>query len=170
MWLCKVHRPQMRTRSCPLGSRIPIHPAAWSIRTRTTRTSSTGKSRRTVARTVSSRIPGIDPTYLAHQLRRLTPGADSEIDNTTQAAKSTPLCTVVVDDKVYLYFINSSKSLIRLERTGSNVWTNQISDSQNEWNANPISALCSQNKKYIVLRQQYTEGDGWLEYPDKRGM
>jgi len=95
---------------------------------------------------------------------------NAEIDNTTQAAKSTPLSTVVMGDKVFLYFINSAKSLIRVERTGSNAWTNQIASSENEWNSNPISAICSQDGKYIVLRQQYTDGDGWLEFPDKRGL
>ncbi|KAF8418701.1 hypothetical protein EV426DRAFT_618013 [Tirmania nivea] len=96
--------------------------------------------------------------------------SNAEIDNTTQASKNTPLCTVVKGDTVYLYFVNSSKSLIRVERTGSNAWTNQKSNSENEWSTNPIDAILSLDGSYIVVRQQFTDGDGWLEYPDSRDL
>lgn len=96
--------------------------------------------------------------------------SNSEVTNSTQAAKKTPITTVVKGDKVYLYFISSSNALIRAERTGSGGWTNQKADSSNDWSLNPITSTLSLNGKYIIIRQQYSEDDGYLEFPDKRDI
>jgi hypothetical protein len=91
-----------------------------------------------------------------------------QIDNSSQAAGTTPLATCVKDDTVYLYFVNGDSALVRAQRTGQGAWRNQITDSTNEWNLNPLWATLSLNGEYIVVRQQYENSSGYFEYPDSR--
>jgi len=69
---------------------------------------------------------------------------------------------------VYLYFVNGDSALVRAQRTGQGAWGNEITDSTNEWNLNPLWATLSLNGEYIIVRQQFESSPGYFEYPDSR--
>jgi hypothetical protein len=96
--------------------------------------------------------------------------SNGQVANTTQAANKTPIANAVIGDKVFVWFVSSSNALIRAERVGSGSWVNQISDSSNDWNLNPLTATVALNGQYIVIRQQFSDDDGIFEWPDKRSL
>jgi len=91
---------------------------------------------------------------------------NGKIDNSSNAAKKTPIATAVIDNNAYCYYINDDSHIVRTVREGSGKWTNSIEATDNTWSLGPITAVAALDGTSITVRQAYENDDGFMTWVD----